>query len=575
MSTARKNETNTRRNNEKIPLFRQLEIYERRRRELTRLLNHLHYTLHRTMAANVNQPFTVLMAMQQCGLNAQQADQMATQLFRNDFRSCKDKSDDDLKDSYKTFASFTQAQGQIRLNPLQKDNIKAFNQWVKDQYRLNRDPALMPFPVHLVTDLLERAKTHKTFVMNSDSISATAKPEAFTADMRWEDWAPTFINFLRSIPGRDGVPLKYVIREQATPNPTPNTDFLDDYVENAPLVGSSFSSDAAIVHTYIVKFIGTNTEAESVIKQYEHERNGRQDWIALKAHYEGQGIYANEISQADRDLDNLVYQGEKKPHMWWALFERRLNQAFHTYVKREGRQVHSDEMKLRILLKKVRAEWLSSIKTSIDIELNRRIVNYTYDEALLAFRTEVNRKFPPGASASRIKRTIQELEGRSHHGSRNDHGGRGYRGGRGRGRFGGRGRGRYGGRGRGRGRGSHSGRGRWITLTDGQQIEYHPAKHYPDEIFAKFTQEQLDTLRRERSEHAAQHGSQASTNRTIQQLEARITEMESNRSVPSSVGDGAQSRISGVTQGTNMFGGRNEQASKRSRKRSSTEDEDS
>ena len=39
-----------------------------------------------------------------------------------------------------------------------------------------------------------------------------AKPEKFEKETKWNDWAPTFLNYLRSIPGRDGVPLKYICR---------------------------------------------------------------------------------------------------------------------------------------------------------------------------------------------------------------------------------------------------------------------------------------------------------------------------------------------------------------------------
>ena len=48
--------------------------------------------------------------------------------------------------------------------------------------------------------------------------------------------------------------------------------------------------------------------------------NSRKDWIPLKNHYEGQGIYSNDIYEADTDLKNLFYAGEKKPHMWWIEF---------------------------------------------------------------------------------------------------------------------------------------------------------------------------------------------------------------------------------------------------------------
>ena len=530
-------------------------------------------------AAAPPQQFTVFMAMRLCGLNDPDANEIATQLFRNDFMSCKDKTEDDLKDSYKTFAAFTQAQGQIRLNPLQKDNIKAFNQWVKDQYRLGLNPAERAFPINDVTQLLQRAKSHAAFVANKDSISAVAKPDKFTSDMKWQEWSPSFVNYLRAIPGRDGVPLKYVIRKYDAPDPTPNADFLDDYVANAPLHGPAFVTDSALVHTLLVNLINQNTEAEALIKVHEHERDGRKDWKALCGTFEGHGIFGVDIGQAERDLDNLVYQGENKPIMYWAKFEQRLNQAFATYVQHEGRRVHSDEMKLRTLLKKVRVDWLQATKTSIDVELNRSQINYTYEEALLAFRTEVNRKFPPGASASRIKRTVAQLE--SQHGGRGGRYNHRYGRGGGRGRGFGRGRansGRFG-RGPGKGRGGRSSsrsiQPKLITLVDGSQIEYHPAWRFEDHIFEKFTSEQKEMLRKERRQYAERQGYGGRgnpdlnpTTRTIQQLQAKIDDLESRMSVPTEIPEQGPSmaQVSQITQET-PFGGRNEQAAKRMRHR--------
>ena len=115
--------------------------------------------------------------------------------------------------------------------------------------------------------------------------------------MHWEDWAPLFANYLRAIPGRNGVPLKYVIRRDEEPDPTPNEDFLDDYVAMAPLNGSAFTSDSAEVHTFLVNFIAGHTEAESVVKVHQG-RNGREEWLALQVHFQGEGIY---------DLATLFY----------------------------------------------------------------------------------------------------------------------------------------------------------------------------------------------------------------------------------------------------------------------------
>ena len=66
-----------------------------------------------------------------------------------------------------------------------------------------------------------------------------AKPEKFTSQTKWADWIPRFLNYLRAMPGRDGVSLKYIYRENYIPNPAPNADFLADYINMTPLTGEA------------------------------------------------------------------------------------------------------------------------------------------------------------------------------------------------------------------------------------------------------------------------------------------------------------------------------------------------
>ena len=115
----------------------------------------------------------------------------------------------------------------------------------------------------------------------------------------------------------------------------------------------------------------------------------------MKYYYESQGIYANDIPKSDTGLKNLFYEDEKKPHMWWIEFERRTNIALQTYVKRERIVVHSDEMKLRTLLDKVKCEWLNPIKVTIVVRLTKSLVTITYYQTLRAFKSDVNKKFSP------------------------------------------------------------------------------------------------------------------------------------------------------------------------------------
>jgi hypothetical protein len=87
------------------------------------------------------------------------------------------------------------------------------------------------FPVDIVSDLIRRYKAHEKYQADSKMLDEAAKPERFEESTKWEDWKPTFLNYIRAIPGRDGAPLKYVCRDEDEPDPAmENKDFLDDYV---------------------------------------------------------------------------------------------------------------------------------------------------------------------------------------------------------------------------------------------------------------------------------------------------------------------------------------------------------
>jgi hypothetical protein len=85
--------------------------------------------------------------------------------------------------------------------------------------------------------------------------------------------------------------------------------------------------------------------------------------------------------------------------MWWEEFEKSLTSAFTTFNKREGRIVHSDEMKLRMLLHKVQTDFLVHIKASIGIGLARQPITLSYEQALATFTNEVNRVIVADSSA--------------------------------------------------------------------------------------------------------------------------------------------------------------------------------
>jgi hypothetical protein len=63
--------------------------------------------------------FDVHQAMAACGVNDVDtaAARMALDMFNNSFRSCMDKTFDEIYQDFKSYSTLTVAQGQIRLSP--------------------------------------------------------------------------------------------------------------------------------------------------------------------------------------------------------------------------------------------------------------------------------------------------------------------------------------------------------------------------------------------------------------------------------------------------------------------------
>ena len=263
---------------------------------------------------NGNQVYTVHDGMVLCGIDNETlfqdqtpAERFASDIFSNSFSMCLDKTMEEVNNDIKQYSSLTQAQGQIRITPGNRQNIQAFMQWVRDMLRTGREPSLEPFPLQDVASLIRNYKSHKAYMDKSKTVSEAARPIRFKENMHWEDWAPTFLNFLRAIPGRNGVPLSHICREyDEAAQHDPNIDFMENYIKQAPLYGDAFNIDAAEVHTYLINFTSGNDTAEIKMLPNAACKNGRLDYRALQEHYEGIGGKSNK----NPILDTRAYEVE-------------------------------------------------------------------------------------------------------------------------------------------------------------------------------------------------------------------------------------------------------------------------
>ena len=106
-----------------------------------------------------------------------------------------DKTVKELYCDLKSYSTLTDVNRQIRLNPGQKNNVKAFIQWTRYQYRLGLDPALTLFSVTNISEYIKRYKHHEAYIEKSSTLTDIAKPEQFTDKMKWIDWYKNLIFF--------------------------------------------------------------------------------------------------------------------------------------------------------------------------------------------------------------------------------------------------------------------------------------------------------------------------------------------------------------------------------------------
>ena len=178
---------------------------------------------------------------------------------------------------------------------------------------------------------------------------------------------------------------------------------LEEYVQQYPLAGDSFVAHAAELHTYMVSLITGNSTAEAKIQSNLQLRNEGLNCLLLRDHYEGVGINSIDILHAEKALESLYYMGEKCPHMWLENFETDLTTAFIIYDRKESREVNSNDIKLRILIKKINAHFLQETKSTIEVDMTRITTTMTYDIALANFRNHVNSKFPFSPTSHRVR----------------------------------------------------------------------------------------------------------------------------------------------------------------------------
>jgi hypothetical protein len=269
----------------------------------------------------------------------------------NDLKSLTEK---DIRDVAETFGRRTVNDGRFIFGIRRIRLLIGLVHWVQDFGRIGETPNMTVFindsnGFRDALDIaLDRARVRKIELDQSDTVSKAADPGKFKDERKWPEWEPAFTNYLSTIPGVNGVPLSYVLRLEATPDPNEAyQSFNEQAIACSPLTGASFQADARKVHQLLKSFLQSES-AEQWIKSISRKQNGREDMIALRNHYSGEGNTSRRIAVAEKTRDTLHYKSERA--MPFSSFLDKLQKMFNIFD--EENESISETAKVRLLLKK-------------------------------------------------------------------------------------------------------------------------------------------------------------------------------------------------------------------------------
>jgi hypothetical protein len=250
--------------------------------------------------------------------------------------------------------------------------------WAPDFGRVGEEPSLEvindaeQFKAAL-DEASQRADVRKIEKDQSDTVSKAAEEGKFKDDRKWPEWEPAFTNYLSTIPGVNGIPLSYVIRESYVPDRIIDyPSFNERAIACAPLTGPNFQADARKVHQLLKSFLQTET-AEQWIKPIARWQSGREDTIALTNHYSGEGNSSRRIAQAEGYRDTLYYKHVKS--LSFSNFLDKIQKMLNMFQE-EGESI-TEQAKVQMLLKKIQHPQLQNAVSALRIRAQLDSVTFT------------------------------------------------------------------------------------------------------------------------------------------------------------------------------------------------------
>jgi hypothetical protein len=405
-----------------------------------------------------------------------------------DFRYLVEK---DIRDMAEEFSKRTAANGRMTFGLGRTKKLTGLMHWIQDCFRTNDEPDHTMFNEQALDEAQSRAHIRKSDLDLVDTNSKVADPGKFKDERKWPEWSMAFVNYLSVIPGINGIPLAYVVRDDEEPDEEEEyVNFNERMITRAPHTGQYYLADSRRVHNLLTGFLHGEL-TENWIRPIARHQDGRRDMLALRNHYAGEGNTTRRIGDAKRIQNTLHYKSERA--LPFTKFLDSLQKMFTIFE--EENEPLTERAKVDELLTKVQNPALTAAIAQLRFQLNT--VGVTFTIAANHLNAAVSQT-PDYQMARKISSTNTSSR----------EGGSGRSGGRGGGRFGNSGRG---GRGGGRGRGNNRSYG-----THNQKSKSTPngSGYYSPADWNKLSYEERDKIRKERDKK----GEQGGTKRTISDI---------------------------------------------------------
>jgi hypothetical protein len=157
-------------------------------------------------------------------------------------------------------------------------------------------------------------------------------------------------NYLLQQRGASGLPLAYVVRpEAALPNVDPGygqPSVIEEMIARGPHAGPYYQLDNKAVWQ-VIRHVTHEGPGWSWVQGYQRTSDGRQAYLALKAHYLGESYSSRIRAAADSTIDNAYYDGKSRAFTFEKYCE--ILKAAFTDIEATGEAV-SETRKVRVLL---------------------------------------------------------------------------------------------------------------------------------------------------------------------------------------------------------------------------------